>query len=423
MYVRERGALAAENGRAINLFLKSQIVRAEGIMLEAERKDQTLTFRQFKDQFINIRSQDFFIFCRDEITKRESYEKYSTQTIKSNWLRLKKLKSFRSNVYFLDINLQFLEDYEAYLRMKRKNSINTIFAAMKFIRTMLNAARKQKITDIYPFDEYKLVYEKNTRDRLLNHELEKVQCIYDENQLLTRQQKVLKYFLFACYTGLTWGDLVSLDYEEIERRGAVAIITKKRQKTGNQFIVPLISMAKRLIDLTQKRGKVFPKILSNQKANQIIKEVIASAKIHKKISFHCARYTFGTVALNKGIPRESIQRMLGHSKEEMTKLYSKLQDETIIQDMQKWENDNSIVEYKQNLSNDSLSTYDNLRGQMIASRIIKGISEGEIAVRLEINEQKYKKMENGELQFGMAHFLELGRYLKLDTKALFNQIL
>ncbi len=168
---------------------------------------------------------------------------------------------------------------------------------------------------------------------------------------------------------------------------------------------------------------VFPKILSNQKSNQIIKEVIATANISKKISFHCARHTFGTVALNKGIPRESIQRMLGHSKEEMTKLYSKLQDETIIQDMQKWENDNSTVQYKQNLSNDSLSTYDNLRGQMIASRIIKGISEGEIAARLGINEQKYKKMEKGELQFGMAHFLELGKYLKLDTKALFNQIL
>jgi len=423
MYVRERGTLAAENGRAINLFLKSQIVRAESIMLEAERKNQTLTLRQFKDQFINIKSQDFFVFCRHEIMKRENSGKYSVQTIKSNRLRLKKLKSFRSSVCFLDINLQFLEDYEVYLRVKRRNSVNTIFAAMKFIRTMLNAARKQKITDVYPFDDYKLVYEKNTRERLLNHELEKIQDIYNQNQLPNRQQKVLKYFLFACYTGLTWGDLVSLDYREIERRGNVAIISTKRQKTGNHFIVPLISNARLLIDLTQKSGKVFPKILSNQKANLIIKEVIASANINKKISFHCARHTFGTVALNKGIPRESIQRMLGHSKEEMTKLYSKLQDETIIQDMQKWENDNSTVKYKQNLSKYSLSIYDNLRGQMIASRIIKGISECEIAARLGINEKKYKKMENGELQFGMAHFLELGKYLQLDTKALFNQAL
>jgi len=91
--------------------------------------------------------------------------------------------------------------------------------------------------------------------------------------------------------------------------------------------------------------------------------------------------------------------------------------------MQKWENDNLTLQYKQNLSNDSLSAYDNLRSQMIASRIVKGISEIEIARNLGINEQKYKKMENGELQFGMAHFLELGKYLQLDTKALFNQAL
>ncbi len=422
-YVRERGANAPTTARALNLFLKSQLARAESIMLEAERMDQPLTFPQFKRKFINTESQDFLEFCEQELEKRKLSGKYSIETIKSNWFKLNKLKAFRPKVSFFDLNVPFLEDYEVYMRVTRGNDVNTIFAAMKFIRTMLNVARKQKLTNIYPFDQYKLVYKKDTRERLSSHELDSLQKLYNEGTLPEHMQQVLRYFLFACYTGLTWGDLVNFNYKEIEHRRMVFLINKKRQKTGNRFVVPLLNQAKKLIDLTQSEGKVFPEILTNQKANSTIKQVISLTKISKRISFHCARHSFGTIALNNGISRESIQRMLGHSKEEMTKLYSKLQDETIIEEMQKWENDVPTSEYKKKLSEEALGIYKKLRTQLVAARIAGGFAEIDIAAKVGINEQNYKKMERGELQFGMAHLLDLGRYLDLDLKGLFNQVL
>ena len=423
IYIREKGKSAPANARDLNLFLKIQLARAEKILLESERNNQPLTFRHFKEKFINIERQDFIAFCEGELRNRKLSGKYSEQTVKSNWFKLNKLKAFRSGISFFDLTLPFLEAYETYLRVERGNDVNTIFAAMKFIRTMLNAARKQKITTIYPFDEYKLVYKKDTRERLSNRELTSLQKLYNGGTLPTQRQNVLRYFLFACYTGLTWGDLVSFNYKEIEQRGDVYVINKKRQKTDARFIVPLLYNARRLIDLSQSEGKVFPAITSNQKANDLIKKVIALTHINKRISFHCARHTFGTVALNNGISRESIQRMLGHSKEEMTRLYSKLQDETIIEEMQKWENNVPGSEYKKKLSEEALSAYKKLRAQLVAARITGGFSEMDIASKIGIKEQNYRKMESGELQFGMAHFLDLSRHLDLDLKGLFNHIL
>ena len=66
-------------------------------------------------------------------------------------------------------------DYESYMRNEKGNSTNTIFTAMKFLRTMVNAARNQGWTEVYPFKNYKLKFEKNTRDRLNIHEVELLQ--------------------------------------------------------------------------------------------------------------------------------------------------------------------------------------------------------------------------------------------------------
>ena len=422
-FIRERGSTALANAKELNLFLISQITRAHSILLNAERINTPISFKQFKEKFVNMDNQDFIAFCEKELDRRETSGKYSPATIKSNWFKLNKLKTFRTNLSFFDLTPKTLEEYENYLRVNRNNDVNTIFAAMKFIRTMLNSARKQNLTKVYPFDQYKLVYKKNTRDRLNMEELELLQKVYNEETLPEHLQNVLTYFLFACYTGLTWGDLVSLDYKEIEKEEDTYLINKKRQKTENQFIVPLIDKARILIDLTKKEGKVFPYILTNQKANAAIKDVIARTKVKRKISFHCARHSFASVALNMGIPREVIQKMLGHSKEEMTKLYSKLQNSTIISEMKKWNNDVPASDYEKRLSEETIQIYKNLRTQIIANRIAGGHSELNVAEKIGVSEANYKKMEKGELQFGMAHLLETCKFLNLNTKVLFTQFL
>ncbi len=52
------------------------------------------------------------------------------------------------------------------------------------------------------------------------------------------------------------------------------------------------------------------------------------------LTFHVARHTFAkTVALKNGIPLETIQMLIGHTKISTTQIYADVDEEKIINDM------------------------------------------------------------------------------------------
>lgn len=51
------------------------------------------------------------------------------------------------------------------------------------------------------------------------------------------------------------------------------------------------------------------------------------------ITFHCSRHGFATLALSKGMPIESVSRVLGHTNIVTTQLYAKITTEKIDKDL------------------------------------------------------------------------------------------
>ena len=49
--------------------------------------------------------------------------------------------------------------------------------------------------------------------------------------------------------------------------------------------------------------------------------------------FHTRRHTFGTMALNAGIPIESLAKMMGHASISSTQIYAQVTDRKISEDM------------------------------------------------------------------------------------------
>ena len=418
-YVKEKGAGASDYAKQLNAFLNSQINRGKDILLTQERRNLPITFHQFKAEFINQQDQDFIAFCEQELNRREESDNYSRETLRSNWSKLNKLKKFRSHLSFHDLTIAFLESYQHFMETKLHNDTNTIFGAMKFVRTMLNAARKKSITDVYPFAQYKITYKKDTRDRLNGEELGVLQEIYESDTLSRSLQNVLEYFLFACYSGLTWSDLESLDYSEIEKRGQTYLISKRRKKTSSPFVVPLMDKARRLINLSKEEGQVFPNMLTNQKSNVAIKKVIERTKIRKHVTFHVARHTFGTVALNNGIPREVVQKMLGHVTSQQTELYAKVLDSYIIKEMKKWDDSIASPNYYSNLDKESCAIYKKLLTKIVATRITSGLSEAQIAEKIGLSESYYQKIEKGDAQLGVGELIALSKQLEINLTSLF----
>ena len=84
------------------------------------------------------------------------------------------------------------------------------------------------------------------------------------------------------------------------------------------------------------KGELLP-VLSNQKLNSYLKEIADLCGINKNITFHLARHTFSTtVTLAKGVPIETVSKMLGHTNIETTQIYARITNDKIRNDMQQF---------------------------------------------------------------------------------------
>lgn len=72
-----------------------------------------------------------------------------------------------------------------------------------------------------------------------------------------------------------------------------------------------------------KDGMLLP-VLSNQKINAYLKEIADLCGIKKRLSYHLARHTFATMSLSKGVPIESVSKMLGHTNIKTTQIYARI---------------------------------------------------------------------------------------------------
>lgn len=110
-----------------------------------------------------------------------------------------------------------------------------------------------------------------------------------------------------------------------------------RQKTDTAVTVPLLKVPQAILkkyEGTQPDGRLLP-VLSNQKLNSYLKEIADLCGITKTITFHLARHTFATtMTLAKGVPIETVSKMLGHTNIITTQIYARITNDKIGRDMQ-----------------------------------------------------------------------------------------
>ena len=100
-------------------------------------------------------------------------------------------------------------------------------------------------------------------------------------------------------------------------------IISKRHKTKIPYQVKLMEIPQQILRRYQQQGheRIFGPITYRNFANNINK-VMTEAGIMKRITMHCARHTFAVLAINKGMPIESLSRILGHANITTTQIYA-----------------------------------------------------------------------------------------------------
>jgi len=111
-------------------------------------------------------------------------------------------------------------------------------------------------------------------------------------------------------------------------------------KTDDYIQIPLLREAQNIIEKynnypdREVLGFVLPRI-SNQKINSYLKILADQSGLKKTVTHHVARHTFATMALNRGIPVEAVQKLMGHTNIKTTQIYAKMLTSTIVKEMEK----------------------------------------------------------------------------------------
>lgn len=154
--------------------------------------------------------------------------------------------------------------------------------------------------------------------------LEKIQQVqleaYEEELALARN-----LFLFSCYTGVAFCDMLHLCKEHVMQDGSGAIWLKfRRQKTNTLCRVKLLPQAITLLDLyrADERETLLPPIAYST-YRFLLKTLQLRAGVSIPLTAHVGRHTFATlITLENGVPIEAVSKMLGHSKIETTERYA-----------------------------------------------------------------------------------------------------
>ena len=247
-----------------------------------------------------------------------------------------KWKFKASDIKLKDIHSNFITEYEYYLKTEKRLQLSTLNKAIQRFRKVLTFAISQNYLAKDPFILYKAKREKKEVIFLDSIELQKLENHYFE---IKRVQQIKDLFIFCCYTGLGFTEMINLKTSDIIKGFDGELwLDIRRNKTQKSYRVPLLQQAKNILELyrNDSREAVFPR-LSNPKFNAYLKEVAAVVGIEKNLTHHIARKTFATtVLLYNDVPMEIVSELLGHSNMLITQeSYGKVVQRKVSEEMNK----------------------------------------------------------------------------------------
>lgn len=239
----------------------------------------------------------------------------------------------RNDLYLRELNLSFIQGFHSFLLSEKKMGQNSSTKHLKFLKKLLNLAVSNFYISYNPVNAYKVEREPVEIDFLDEEELRKV---INFDTPIPRFERAKDMFLFGCFTGLSYIDIKTLTTAHFEKDATGRIwIKKRRVKTGVLSRIPLLPIAKLILDKYKGGDKLLP-IQDPADINKYLKDIAILCNIKKRITFHTSRHTFAsTVTLANNISLEVVSKMLGHTNTRMTTHYAKLIDRCIGDEMDK----------------------------------------------------------------------------------------
>jgi len=315
-----------------NSILLKELERAEDLLYDIRRKEiQNIQPAKFKDLFLSTdkKTPKFLQYF-------ETFKDKKTGKTKDTYdYTLRKLKRYASEtLFFEDINLAWLQDFEEYLHLKG-NSINTIALDFRNIRSVYNHAINNDIVSIqyYPFRKFKIKKEETIHRAISVDKLRKVFAYNGcQSENWARDVSILIFLLI----GINAVDLFSIGEIDNGR------INYRRSKTKRIYsiqlepeMIPLLEQFKgsnhllifeeQFSTVAHFLKKINGQTITNKKGDKIVTKrglnTIGESLGIANLTTYVMRHTWATIAAELDIPKETISAALGHGKKTVTDIY------------------------------------------------------------------------------------------------------
>lgn len=326
--VEDKALSVLRNLQNDNILINSEILR--------ERLDIVLKPDKDQSNRKEIQLLNFFDFYLGTSGISASTQKAYRQTKRD----LEQYEQERNvKLTFERIDIDFHDDFIIFLKGKNY-SPNTIGDRIKVVKVIMRSSLERGLHNNTHFQ--KKAFNKPTEQTTAVYLNEKeLQTLYKLDLSDSKKlNNVRDWFLIAAYTGLRFSDFSRLTEDNIKND----VISIKTQKTGVNVVVPIHTIVKSILE---KHNYTLPKVMSNQKFNEYIKDVCKEAEIldpilveetkgntkvrrsyekYKLVSAHTARRSFATNAFLAGVPTIQIMKLTGHKTEKVFMKYIKISE-------------------------------------------------------------------------------------------------
>ncbi len=282
--------------------------------------------------------QDFLNYCifekglsdKTKISYQNDLDVYKEYLRKKKKIRVEEITS---------------DDIKDFLKTREEEETTTIAHNLTVIKNFHAYLQKEKIvkTNISEFIE---------RPKL-KKSLPKTLSIEDVDKLLDitlntpfdYRNKAMLELMYGC--GLRVSECINLEINDIDRTNCMIRIlgkgSKEREIPVGEYALQYLEKYLEVRDQLQKKKPCTKLFLNNHGEGMTrqgffknLKAILREKGLNENVSPHTLRHSFATHLINRGADLRSIQEMLGHSDISTTKIYTKVSDEKVMEDYQKY---------------------------------------------------------------------------------------
>ena len=265
---------------------------------------------------------------------KNTYRKYLT--VRKYVAEFIKHQYKRSDMSMNELTEEFIRDYCLYLKNVVGLAQSSIWIYSIPLKHIVTAAHYNGKIPRNPFAMYHVDPDHKEREFLTLDELTAMTEITLEDSNIAFARDL---FIFGCWTGISFIDIKNLTEDNISMINGAPWIVSKRQKTGVPFQIKLMDIPMQIIERYKsfRKGSHLFNIGNLSNINKRIKKVATMCGIKKRVSFHVSRHSWAVLALEYGMPIESVSKILGHTNITTTQIYAKVTSAKLDHDISVFE--------------------------------------------------------------------------------------